>query len=375
MAKVKRDITIGTVFALALVLVALAVMAIGGESRLFGPKSLYHVVTPTAEGLTLGSPVKMAGVQVGSVSGIRLPTDPAHEGIELQIGIDRAYAQRVRADSSARLRILLYLSGEKFVEVIPGSSAQPELPEGAQIPIVEAKEMMEKGEDIAQNLSEITVSLRNILASLEQGEGLIGQMLKDPEFGRVGVESMGRTVENLERLTQDLLDSRADAFRGRSTVGRLLYDEALGARLDTLGTVIDRLALVMEGIERREGALGELLVDGGAAEQALHDLRDTAASLKQFTATLESDRGIVGRLLHDREFSEGLASDLQATLAHARAITGKIDRGEGTLGALVNERTLHDGAEEVVTGINDSRFARWLLRHYQKKGIRAGDAP
>ncbi len=56
-----------------------------------------------------------------------------------------------------------------------------------------------------------------------------------------------------------------------------------------------------------------------------------------------------------------------------RKITEKINRGEGTLGALVNNSVLYDGAEEVVAGVNDSKFARWLLRHYQKKGIKAGE--
>ena len=30
--------------------------------------------------------------------------------------------------------------------------------------------------------------------------------------------------------------------------------------------------------------------------------------------------------------------------------------------------------EEIVAGTNDSKFARWLMRHYQKKGIEAGGA-
>ena len=28
-----------------------------------------------------------------------------------------------------------------------------------------------------------------------------------------------------------------------------------------------------------------------------------------------------------------------------------------------------DGLEDVVAGLNDSKFARWLMRRYQKKGI------
>ena len=31
--------------------------------------------------------------------------------------------------------------------------------------------------------------------------------------------------------------------------------------------------------------------------------------------------------------------------------------------------------EEVVAGVNDSKFARWLMRHYQKKGIKASERP
>ena len=29
--------------------------------------------------------------------------------------------------------------------------------------------------------------------------------------------------------------------------------------------------------------------------------------------------------------------------------------------------------EDVVAGVNDSGFARWLLRRYQKKGIKSAD--
>ena len=31
----------------------------------------------------------------------------------------------------------------------------------------------------------------------------------------------------------------------------------------------------------------------------------------------------------------------------------------------------YDGLEDVVAGVNDSKFARWLMRRYQKKGIKA----
>ena len=78
-----RDVTVGAMFALALLVLALTVMAVGEESRLFTKKAGYRAIFPSTDGLTIGSPVKMAGVKVGTVSRIRLPKDPRELGIEV----------------------------------------------------------------------------------------------------------------------------------------------------------------------------------------------------------------------------------------------------------------------------------------------------
>ena len=75
--------------------------------------------------------------------------------------------------------------------------------------------------------------------------------------------------------------------------------------------------------------------------------------------------------MYDEAYSNRLAGSLQDAASNLSAITKKINEGKGTLGALVNDRTLYDSAEDVFAGVNDSKFARWMLRHYQKKGIEA----
>ena len=90
---------------------------------------------------------------------------------------------------------------------------------------------------------------------------------------------------------------------------------------------------------------------------------------------LESTDGLVGKLLNDPAYSDAIASKLQETVTNLAEITRKINEGSGTLGALVNNRTLYDSAEDVFAGVNDSKFARWMLRHYQKKGIEAPPPP
>jgi phospholipid/cholesterol/gamma-HCH transport system substrate-binding protein len=361
-----RDISVGAMFALALIILALTIMAVGGESRLFVQKSYYPVIFPNAEGLRVGSPVKMAGVQVGTVTDISLSTDPEKSGIEVEVGVDKDYQGRVREDSRAALRILQLLSGEKFVEIIPGSPQSPLKSQGSLIEPIQEQEILEQAAITAENLNDITISLKNILGALERGEGLMGQMITDPEFGQEGLAALRGALENLRILTNDMLE-------GQGFAGRLLYDETFAGKVDTLSRALDDLGDLLAAANAGQGGVGALLEEGGAGQQALEDLRAAAGSLKAVGERLESRQGLLGRLLNDEEYSEELAANLGATLANLAEITGKINSGEGTLGQLVNERVLHDGAEEIVAGVNDSKFARWLLRHYQKKGIKLED--
>jgi len=361
------DLSVGALFALALIVLAVTIMAVGGESRLFAQKADYRVIFPNATGLSGGSPVKMAGVQIGSVTDIRLSTDPRHGGIEVLLGIDRSYTERVREDSRAALRILQLLSGEKFVEILPGSAEVPVLAQGSVIEPKQDPELLQQAAMATENINDITVSLKNILGMFERGEGLIGAAIADPEFGKEGLDALRATLENLQLLTADLLQGRTPRA---GFLSRMLYDPDFADKIDDLGRAFERIAIIVDGIDPEQGALGELLREDGAGKALVTDLRDAAGSLKRVTAGLESKEGLVGRLLNDKEYSEGLADDLRTTLGNLAQISDKLNRGEGTLGALINERVLHDSLEDVVAGLNDSKFARWLIRHYQKKGIK-----
>jgi phospholipid/cholesterol/gamma-HCH transport system substrate-binding protein len=358
-----RDVTVGAVFALALIILALTVMVVGGDSGLWFERAEFRIVFPDATGLRVGAPVRMAGVQIGTVSGILLPTDPTESGIEVRVAIVTEYAERVRADSTAALRILQFLTAEKYLEITPGSPAREPLASGSTIPRLVEVGVVERGEEIAESLVEVAASLKNILGPLERGEGLLGRLLQDPEFGEGGVASLQSTLANLSRVTGDVV-------AGKGTLGRLLYDEQLAAKLDGLGRAVDDVAGIARALSKHEGALGALLAEGGSAEQALTDLGEAAASLRRIASRLEDEDGLVGRLASDREYSEALADDLAAALRNAAEITRKIESGEGTFGALVNDPGLYEGVEDFVAGVNDSKFARWLARRYRKKAIR-----
>jgi phospholipid/cholesterol/gamma-HCH transport system substrate-binding protein len=313
----------------------------------------------------------MSGVRVGTVKTIRLPTNPDTQGIEVVVMVDEAYAARVRNDSTAALRILQMLSGEKYVDIAPGSPDQPQLPELSVIGLSQDPELLEQAAAAAENLTEIGGSLKNILHDLEEGNGLLGRMINDPEFGTEGLESFNESLANLRVISDDLLRGRGDA---PGFIGRVLYDEEFAGRVDELGRAIAHLTRVVESIDPARGALGALTQEGGTGQQAMEDLRVAAASLRRVTEALEAPDGLLGRLIHDPEYSTGLARDLETILGNLAEISDKLNRGDGTLGALINDPELHESMQQVVAGLNDSKFARWLMRRYQKKGIEAEEA-
>ena len=364
MARRVRDLSVGAFASLALLVLAVGVMAVGGESSFFSDQVRYRVVFPDTQGLIVGSPVHMAGVQIGSVSDIRLPTDPRAPGIEVELTMSDRYTSRIREGSAAQLRVMAWLSGEKYVEISPGDWTAPVLAEGSVLPVRGQSEILQQGEDIAENLTEITSSLVDILQPLREGRGLFGEMIQDPEFGQASLEHLRGTLENLEAVT-------GEVRQGRGLAGRMLSDEQLAAKLDRLGVVVDDLASVSAKLRDGEGAIGELVREGAAGEQAVLEIHASAASLAESLRRIESGEGFVGRLVADREYADANAARIAQSLANIEEVTERVRRGEGTLGKLINDPGLYDDAATFVSGVNDSKFARWLLRRYRKRGIEA----
>ena len=98
--RVGRDLTIGTVFTLALLILALTVMAVGGESRLFVAKSSYGVIFANVDGLRVGSPVKMAISPNTSPGSIRVPA--VRERTNRMLAPPGAQVRSTRASAAGR---------------------------------------------------------------------------------------------------------------------------------------------------------------------------------------------------------------------------------------------------------------------------------
>src|SRR6202012_1156185 len=76
-----------SIFAAAMLLVAAGLVVVFGDFR-FGPESTYHATFIDASRLKAGQKVRISGVPVGSVSGLKLNPDNT---IDVKFGVDQRY--------------------------------------------------------------------------------------------------------------------------------------------------------------------------------------------------------------------------------------------------------------------------------------------
>jgi phospholipid/cholesterol/gamma-HCH transport system substrate-binding protein len=359
-----RNLMVGTVVLVAVAILFLAIFAIGQEQALFSPQERFYLVLPNAQGLQVGSPVKLVGVQVGAVSEVRLPEGPDERNLQVTLKIKSSYANRIREDTEAKLRFLNPLGGERFIELTLGSPDEKSLPPGSEIvaPLSELDILLTQGTDIASNVAEVTNTLRVVFDRIERQEGILGQLLLSPTFAADTLLDLGSTAASLRRVTAQL-------EQGDGLLGALISDGELRDRTSRdLTSLTARLDRLLARLEDPATPLGSLLQGNAATGEILDNLQQASRSFRDIAERLDDDEGLLVRLLSDAQYADQVLSDLEDTARNMASITGKVDRGEGSLGALVNDPVLYQGMKDVVTGAQDSKFLRWMARRYARRG-------
>lgn len=355
---------VGLLVVAALGLLALGIFLIGEETNLFTRKNRYAIYFPTVAGLNSGNPVQLDGVEVGTVRSVVLPTDATSAQIKVTVEVDKAYAARIREDSMARIKTLGLL-GDKFVEITTGSTATDPIPPGGVIPAApptNVDKLIASGEDVMDNVVQISADLRDILQRMERGEGLLGELTTESETGRRVTDAVIETMESVQRVAQDV-------ETGQGPLSRLIYDQELADRVDLS---FQRLDAILAELEGGEGLLPGLLHDPGTREQfdmTMSRLRGAAANLEAFSKELEEGDGLLPRLLQDEELGDEVIGELRTVLDRIDSLTRKLEQGEGTAGKLINDPAVYEAIQDVIVGVEESRLLRWLVRNRQKKGI------
>jgi phospholipid/cholesterol/gamma-HCH transport system substrate-binding protein len=248
------------------------------------------------ENLKPRSPVRIAGVEVGKVTKVQPKSGGGAAEVTMELKGD---ALPIRRDARVQIRSRIFLEGNFFVDIQPGSPSSRELDDGSTLPITQTA---------------ATVTLPEILDTLDSDvRGDLQTLLH--EYGTVALHGGGAKAFN----------RAIPSFRPAYRYGALTNDALLGVEPDrdvqrllkgqqrTFAALADNPQALKELVTDLNRTAGAIASEDSALEEAVPALRDTLRvgfpALAQLNAALPTLRSF------SREALPGVRSSVPALTA------------------------------------------------------------
>src|SRR5688572_18958011 len=101
--QLRREVKVGAFVLVGLIVIGAVIFLIGDERQLFARKLDFNAVFEDVQGLKPGSPVRMGGVDVGSVTKVGYAEDANDPRLYVIMSVVEGEARRIRADSVATI--------------------------------------------------------------------------------------------------------------------------------------------------------------------------------------------------------------------------------------------------------------------------------
>ena len=217
MAK-SKDLVVGLFVLAGIAFCALVIFLLGDEKRLFETQMVLETSFVDVQGLKAGAPVRMGGIDIGTVEQVGFGEKAEDSNIYVRMSIVRSEARRIKTDSKARVQTRGLL-GDKMIEITLGQDGG-EIQDGAHLPSEVPKDVFSRVDEIAkkadvvmedvqkvsnelaneelhQDIRETAASLNKIAKQVAEGEGYAGRFIRDPaEAERIsregGLEAFSR---------------------------------------------------------------------------------------------------------------------------------------------------------------------------------------
>ena len=312
----------------ALGLVALAVITVLvylGVTKAIPLKGHYEVraAFQTSNNIRPGSPVRIAGVEVGKVKSIER-ANAGGEGAIVTMRIEDK-GRPVHADATAKIRPRIFLEGNFFVDLTAGSPSAPELEDGATIPVQQTATPVQLDEVVTALQSDTRDDLKTLLD--EYGKGLDGAGAKgfnrsipywEPAYknGSIVADAMrGETGHDLSGYVKNAGATAAALDRNGERLKSLVTDfnttaAAFARQDDNLGAAIGELPRTLRAAYPALGALNEAFPPLRALATELRPgVQNSSETLDAALPFVQQLRGLVSQ-----QELRGLAADLRPTV-------------------------------------------------------------
>jgi virulence factor Mce-like protein len=300
-------------------LVALVVLAIACVGVYFGfAKKVpfthgfrMNAVFENANSIRPNSPVRIAGVNVGKVTKIERFKDTDASLVTFELKQD---ALPVHKDATAKIRPRIFLEGNFFVDLQPGTPSSPTIGDGDTIPMSQTAAPVQLGDVLTSLPQDTRTSLQDVLRDY-------GDALTDPptaaDDANADPDSRGKTAA---QSLNDNFDNAGPALRDTSIVNEAL----LGLRPDDLSTIVKSVGTISGALDRNESQLKDLVSNFNDTMAIFAgESTNLQASIRELQPTLR----VTNRTLDD------LNAAFPATRAFAREILPGVKETPATVKA------------------------------------------
>lgn len=345
-----NQLRVGIMVLISISVLIFLILNASGDINPFSEKLYLKARFQDANGLRVGSEVRLAGVRVGKVDLITLlpPSDvPNAPRVEALLVVDgmidgRPANERIRTDSTAQQGSPSLLGNEMLINITPGTALGQPVKDYDILPSSTTNTVNDfatSGTDLAQRLSRLSDEISGIVREVKDGRGTVGRLFSD--------EALYNNLNATIRETEDVM---RQIRSGDGSAGRFINDPEL---YNNANEVALQLRRISEDIRAGRGTAGKLLTDDqlyNRINRLADRIDNSATQLDAMIADVNAGRGTLGKLLRDEE----IYNDARAAIARFNTTAERVDavvaaaqRGEGTLGKLLTDDALYSSVNQL----------------------------
>jgi phospholipid/cholesterol/gamma-HCH transport system substrate-binding protein len=366
-----KEMNVGAFVLAGLVVSGIVIFLIGDEKRLFDAKLTYHTSFSDVQGLKTGAPVRLGGIDIGTVSRVAHADNAMDNRLYVDMHIVKRESPRIKQDTVAKVNNKGLL-GDKMIELSGGSPSAPTVPPEGTI----------KGEDptdftnLFSEVGNMTQRADKILANLE----VTTKALADAQLH----EDVRRSVHSVNVILKEVAE-------GQGYVHRVLSDPEEAARLSHLVTTFDHVAMEAEGtmneahkaavrVNAGPGFVHEVLY-GEKGADAMANFGGAAAEVIATLRGIRDGNGLAHTIIYGGdEPSNQVSANIGAITRDLRQIIADLRAGKGTLGALLVDPSIYEDVKGVLGNVQRNDALRALVRYSIKQdekrpAVRVSDQP
>lgn len=314
------ELKIGVITIAAIVITALTIFLLTGGRGFFWQRYSLKTRFGNVAGLKSGSPVRVAGIEYGTVKDVVL----VDEQVEVVFDINKDLRDRITSNSVATLGSVSLL-GESAVDITPSGTGTP-IPDWGYVPQGRAATLLA---DVTDQAGRGITELTGLITDLRAGRGTVGKLMTDDQL----YAQLNRFVTSAGDLTQGIKD-------GRGSLGKLINDPQTA---DTLNAALGNIEQMTQRLNAGEGSLGQLLRDDSFSKS----LNSATTNLDTLVGKLNRGEGTAGKLITD----PAVFNQLNSLTQRLDQLIGRLNDGEGTVGQLLKDKQLYENMNGAVADL------------------------